>query len=424
MKVLVIGSGGREHALAWKLAQSPKVREIFVAPGNAGTASFAKNVDINANDIDGLIEFAKKHQVDLTVVGPERPLTVGIVDRFNEEGLRIFGPSSKAARLESSKVFTREFCLRNSIPGTKFAIFDSVRNIEAHLKVCSYPCVVKADGLASGKGVIICNSFDEAMKAAIAILEEGKFGEAGRRIVVEEFLTGTEMSFIAICDGQNILPLETSQDHKRLLDGDLGPNTGGMGAYSPSVLASDLLNEKIMQRIMWPTVKGMKALGSPFVGTLYAGLIIDEHGDPRLLEFNVRFGDPETQPILTRLETDLVDILEAAIDGKLENIKLKWDPSPSVCVVMASSGYPEKYRVGLDISGLENTVSESDTVVFHAGTKLKNGNVVTDGGRVLGVTAKGADLKAAIDTAYKAAERISWEGCYYRKDVGKKSLGA
>src|SRR3989338_2130 len=421
MNILVIGSGGREHAIVWKLAQSPSKSKLFCAPGNVGIASLAQCVAVDATNLEGLLNFAKENKIDLTIVGPEAPLAAGIVDLFKKNHLRIFGPTKEASRLEASKIYTKEFCSRHKIPQADYKIFEEPSQAKIYAKKCNYPLVVKADGLAQGKGVVICENSEEASKAIDKILVEGCFGEAGKRIVIENFLKGVETSFIAVVDGNHILPLASAKDHKRLLDNDKGPNTGGMGAYSPSPLVNATLYEKVMEKIMLPTVRGMVTEGLPFVGFLYAGLMIDR-GEPYLLEFNVRLGDPEAQAILPRLQTDLVDVIEAALAGRLNEVTLSWDNRPSVCIVMASQGYPEKYETGFPIMGLEEATKLPDVTIVHSGTKMKEGQVVTAGGRVLGVTALGKDLPTALKCAYEAASKISWEGCFYRKDIGKDTL--
>ncbi|MBI5298924.1 MAG: phosphoribosylamine--glycine ligase [Deltaproteobacteria bacterium] len=417
MKILVIGSGGREHALVWKLSQSPQKPKIFCAPGNAGIASLAECIAIPATDIQALLQFVKTQNVSLTVVGPEVPLAGGIVDLFHAEGLSIFGPTKSAAQLESSKIFTKEFCKRHKIPQAPFAVFTDPQAAKEYLNDSDFPVVIKADGLAQGKGVIICDTRDEAETTIDKMLVEKKFGEASRSIVIENFLVGDEVSFLAIVDGEHILPLASAKDHKRLLDHDQGPNTGGMGAYSPASLATPALYEKVMERIMIPTVKGMADEGNPFVGILYAGLMIS-NGEPELLEFNVRFGDPEAQVILPRLRTDLLQLIQETLDGNLRHLRLSWEVKVSVCVVMASEGYPEKYATGYPIEGLKKASATLETFVFHAGTQLNEGHIVTAGGRVLCVTALGDDLHSAAQLSYGVAGQITWPGCYYRKDIG------
>ena len=422
MKVLVVGGGGREHALVWKLAQSTDVTEIHCAPGNAGIADQAKCVPISAEDIGELLNYAAGNSIDLTVVGPEAPLAQGIESAFRKKGLRIFAPSKEAASLESSKAFAKEFCQRHDIPTADSKTFTDPEEALKHVRQRCVPMVVKADGLAAGKGVIICNTVEEAENAVRDIMVTCKFGGAGCKLVVEDFLVGEEASFIAICDGENVLPLASSQDHKAAFDGDRGPNTGGMGAISPAALMTPELTETVMERVMRPVVRGMAKEGMPFVGTLYAGLMIGDDGVPKVLEFNVRMGDPETQPLLARLKTDLVKVIVAATDGKLGGMELEWDERPAVCVVMASGGYPGSYEKGKAIKGLDQAGTTEDVVVFHAGTKRNDGDVVTSGGRVLGVTALGTDMRAAIDRAYEAVSKIDWDGVHYRRDIGAKAL--
>jgi len=421
MKVLVIGSGGREHALVWKLNQSERVKTIYCAPGNAGIKKQATCVKIAANDIDALLAFAKKEKIDLTVVGPEDPLTAGIVDRFEEEGLRIFGPSAAAAELEGSKVFSKDFLKKYAIPSAAYKVFTKPGAAKKYIEKKGVPCVVKADGLAAGKGVIVAQTKAEAKKAVDLIMKDKAFGAAGNKLIVEEFLTGEEASFIAFVDGETILPLPSSQDHKAIFEGDRGPNTGGMGAYSPAPVLDEAMTMRVMNEVMLPTVRGMAAEGRPFKGMLYAGMMIS---DKRIdvLEFNCRFGDPECQPLLMRLQTDLVDIFEHAIDGTLGEIELAIDSRPAVCVVMASQGYPGKYETGKAITGLLTAGKVKDVMVFHAGTAIKNRRTVTAGGRVLGVTAMGSTIAKAIEKAYKAVDKIKWKGCYFRRDIGYRAL--
>lgn len=421
MKVLVIGSGGREHALVWKLHQSEKVDKIFCAPGNAGIKKLATCVDCAANDIDGLLAFAQKENIDLTVVGPEDPLTMGIVDVFEENDLRIFGPSARGAILEGSKVFTKDFLKKYDIPSSAYKVFSKAGSAKKYIDKIGAPCVVKADGLAAGKGVIVARTKSEAKKAVDLILKDKAFGKAGNKVVVEEFLRGEEASFIAFTDGTTVLPLPSSQDHKAVFEGDRGPNTGGMGAYSPAPVMTDGMAMRVMNEVMLPTVRGMAAEGRPYRGMLYAGMMID--GDRiNVLEFNCRFGDPECQPLLMRMKSDLVDVLEAVIDGTLDQIELEIDPRPTACVVMASEGYPGAYATGKPITGLMTAAKMKDVVVFHAGTRIKNRRTVTAGGRVLGVTAIGANLQEALDRAYKAVEVIRWSGRYFRRDIGHRAL--
>ena len=423
MNVLIIGSGGREHALAWKIAQSPRVDRVFVAPGNAGTAADAENVDIPTNDFPALIAFAKQHAVGLTVVGPEAPLTAGIVDAFQHAGLRIFGPTKAAAELEGSKVFCKDLLRHASVPSADYQIFpdadSAIRFLEEREDV---PVVVKADGLAAGKGVVVCNGRDEAIDAVIRIMRKKEFGAAGNRLVIEERLHGEEASVLAITDGRTLVTLQPAQDHKPAYDGDTGPNTGGMGAYSPTPVVDDQRLHWIEENILVPTVHAMKRARRPFRGVLYAGLMITNQG-PKVLEFNVRFGDPECQPLLMRLKTDLVEVLEAAVDERLEELQpLEWDPRPAVCVVMASRGYPGSYQTGLPIRGLDEAVKLPFVKVFHAGTAIQDGQIVTAGGRVLGVTALGDNIAQAKLHAYTAVKQIRWEGAWCRKDISDKAL--
>jgi len=421
MKILVIGSGGREHALVYRLKQSPRVKKIFCAPGNAGIGTIATCIDLAVTDISGLARFANKECIDLTVVGPEASLMVGIVDYFTKRGLTIFGPRKNAAVLEGSKAFTKKFMEQYGIPSGKYRVFSNrdsaIRYVEGH----DFPLVIKADGLAAGKGVMVAHTVGEARDAIDLIMIVKAFGDAGTRVVVEEFLIGEEASFLAFTDGKTVLALPSSQDHKAIYDNDQGPNTGGMGAYSPAPVVTPAVEGQVMKEIMIPTVKAMAAEGRPYQGVLYAGLMIDK-GIPRVLEFNCRFGDPEAQPLLMRLKTDLVDVLEAIIYERLHEISLDIDPRPSVCVVMAAGGYPGSYEKGRQIKGLDDVRRSSDIQVFHAGTAMKDGQLVTAGGRVLGVTALGATLKDAIGLAYETVCRISWDGCYFRKDIGQKAL--
>jgi phosphoribosylamine--glycine ligase len=421
MKVLVIGSGGREHALVWKIHQSPRVNKIYCAPGNAGIKRMAECVELSVTDVDGLVRFAKKEEIDLTVVGPELSLTAGIVDIFEQQGLRIFGPSQDAAILEGSKVYTKEFLEKYKIPSAKFKVFNDREKAKKYIDECGAPLVVKADGLAAGKGVIVSSTVQEAKDAVDLIMRDKAFGDAGNLLIVEECLKGEEASFIAFTDGKTILPLPTSQDHKAAFDGDLGPNTGGMGAYSPAPVVTEKIAEQVMQQVMLPTIQGMAKEGRPYKGMLYAGLMID--GDNvNVLEFNCRFGDPEAQPLLMRLKSDVVDIFDAVIDECLDQIKMKIDPRPTVCVVMASGGYPGNYESGKVIKGLEKASDVEDVVVFHAGTTIENGEFASAGGRVLGVTAVGTDLEKAITSAYKAVGHIAWTGSSFRTDIGAKAL--
>jgi len=422
MKVLVVGSGGREHALAWKIAQSPKVDAVYAAPGNAGTAREAELVDIAADDIDGLLDFARTERIDLTVVGPEAPLVAGIVDRFREAGLRIFGPGKEAAQLEGSKVFAKELMREASIPTAGCRIFDRADQAHAYLDSTGGPVVVKADGLAAGKGVLVCGTIDQAHEAVDAIMVEHQFGEAGRQVVVEECLVGEEASILALTDGRTIYPLPSSQDHKPVYDGDRGPNTGGMGAYSPAPVITPALAQRITREVLVPAVHALTVRGIRYRGVIYAGLMITP-GGPKVLEFNCRFGDPETQPILMRLRGDLVPALEAVADGRLEDISLDWDQRPSVCVVMASGGYPGSYEKGKVITGLDEVARDPEVKVFHAGTALRDGQVVTNGGRVLGVTARAGTIAEAKARAYQAVKRIHFDGAYYRTDISDRAIG-
>ncbi|UCH53586.1 MAG: phosphoribosylamine--glycine ligase [Pseudomonadota bacterium] len=422
MKILVIGGGGREHALAWKIAQSPRVDAVYVAPGNAGTAREAKcrNVAVQAEDVTGLLQFAHDNAIDLTVVGPEAPLVLGVVDRFQAEGLPIFGPTQDAARLEGSKAFAKDFLARYDIPTAAYGNFTDVAAAEAFVRSRGAPIVVKADGLAAGKGVIIAQSVDEAIAAVHSMLAGNAFGEAGHRVVVEEFLEGEEASFIVMADGEHVLALASSQDHKRVGDGDTGPNTGGMGAYSPAPVVTPAIHERAMREVILPTIRGLQAEGSPYTGFLYAGLMIGADGTPKVLEFNCRFGDPETQPVMLRLKSDLVALIEAALAGELDTMLAEWDARPALGVVMAAGGYPGSYRKGDVISGLPGEAP--DAKVFHAGTALRDGATVTAGGRVLCVTALGQTVAAAQQRAYEVARTISWEGAQYRRDIGYRAI--
>ena len=421
MKVLVIGGGGREHALIWKIAQSSRVQKIYCAPGNAGIAQMAECFSISAGDIKGLAAWAEKEKMDLTVVGPEAPLTLGIVEDFRARGLRIFGPSRKAAEIEGSKAFTKELMKKYDIPTGESETFTDPGAAVRYVKAKGAPLVVKADGLAAGKGVIICRKVEEAFSAVELILVQKAFGAAGAKVVVEEFLEGEEASFLAFTDGENVLPLPTSQDHKAIYDDDQGPNTGGMGACSPAPVVSEKIHREVMEKIMIPTVRGMAKEGREYQGVLYAGLMIKDE-KAKVLEFNARFGDPEAQPLLMRMKSDLIPVLEATIDKKLAGQKIQWEERPSVCVVLASDGYPGSYEKGKVISGLQDAAKVRDAFVFHAGTALKEGRVVTNGGRVLGVTAIGGGIQEAIQRAYEAVGKISWEGVYYRKDIGRKAM--
>jgi phosphoribosylamine--glycine ligase len=424
MKVLVIGSGGREHALAWKLRQSPRVSEVIVAPGNAGTAAEPglRNVAVAATDIDGLLKLAQQEDVGLTVVGPEVPLVAGVVDRFAAAGLRCFGPSAAAAQLEGSKAFAKAFLARHGIPTAHYAVFTDLASALAHVRERGAPIVIKADGLAAGKGVVVAMTLAEAEAALEDMLGQQAFGDASSRVVIEEFLGGEEASFIVISDGRHALPMATSQDHKRRDDGDLGPNTGGMGAYSPAPVVTPEVSERVMREVIEPTLAGMAAEGATFVGFLYAGLMIDKDGAPKVIEFNVRFGDPETQPIMLRLKSDLVDLIEAAIDGELDRVSAEWDPRPAIGVVLAASGYPGKVRSGDAIDGLD-AIPRTDAKVFHAGTAFDaRGRVVTAGGRVLAVCALGKDIAAARAHAYAIVDTVRYDGAFFRHDIAYRAL--
>jgi len=419
----VVGSGGREHALAWRCARSPRVSRVFVAPGNAGTAldTGLENVAIPASDFDALVGFARERGIGLTIVGPEDPLAAGLVDRFRAAGLPCFGPSAAAARLEGSKVFAKDFMARHGIPTAAYGSFTETGLAIDFIRATGAPIVVKADGLAAGKGVVVAQSEAEAEAAVNDMLAGNAFGAAGHRVVVEEFLEGEEASFIVMADGEHVLPLATSQDHKAVGEGDTGPNTGGMGAYSPAPVVSDALHDRVMREVIGPTVKGMAADGAPFAGFLYAGLMISASGEPKVLEYNVRFGDPETQPVMMRLRSDLVDLCLAAIDGRLDRCRAEWDSRAALGVVLAAGGYPGAYDKGLPISGLESDFGP-DCKVFHAGTRLADGQVLTNGGRVLCVTALGETVAAARATAYAACDRIHWDGVYRRNDIGYRAI--
>jgi phosphoribosylamine---glycine ligase len=426
MQVLVIGKGGREHALVWKLAQSPRVERVYCAPGNAGTAEEGVNVPIDGNDFDRLIRFAKKEGIGLTVVGPEDPLAQGIVDAFQKENLHIFGPTRAAAQIEASKVFAKQLMREADVPTAEFRVFDHPDPARHYLETREYPVVIKADGLAAGKGVIVCDDTRGALEAVERIMVREEFGRAaGRQVVIEKRLDGQELSILALVSGRSIVPLQATQDHKAAFDNDQGPNTGGMGAYSPAPLATPEMLQEIESGILVPTVHAMKRSRRAFRGVLYAGIMATSQG-PRVLEFNCRFGDPETQPLLMRLKTDLVELIEAVIEDRLSDFpedRLEWDPRPAVCVVMASQGYPGNYAKGKVISGLEEAARVPDVKIFHAGTTLENGMVVTDGGRVLGVTALGDTIADARRRAYEAVGKVHYQGAFYRRDIAAKALG-
>ncbi len=422
MKILIVGSGGREHALAWKAAQSNNVEKVYVAPGNAGTATTNKteNVPVGAEDIPALINFAKQAQIGLTIIGPEAPLVAGIVDQFTAHGLPCFGPTKAAAQLEGSKAFTKDFLARHNIPSAAYQNFTGTEAAISYIKEQGAPIVVKADGLAAGKGVIVAMAEAEAIAATEDMLSGNAFGDAGHRVVIEEFLDGEEASFICMVDGEHILPMATSQDHKRVGVGDTGPNTGGMGAYSPAPVVTPDIHDRIMKEVIEPTVKGMAAEGNPYTGFLYAGLMIMPDGTPKVIEYNVRFGDPETQPIMVRLQSDLTGLCLAAIDKKLDTVSADWDPRAAMGVVMAAGGYPGHYEKGKPIQGLDKSVA--DVEVFHAGTCLKDGQILTSGGRVLCVTALGSTVSEAQQKAYARARQISWDGAFYRSDIGYRAI--
>ena len=421
MKVLVIGGGGREHALVWKITQSPKVSKIYCAPGNAGISQLAQRIDINADNIEGLVDFAQKEKIDLTVVGPELALSKGIVNEFNRKGLRIFGPSKKATEIESSKVFSKYLMKKYNIPTANYQVFQNSEKAFDYIKQQTFPLVIKADGLAAGKGVFIVKDLVQARDALDALMEEKKFGEAGRQVVIEEFLEGEEVSILVFCDEKTVVPMVSSQDHKKIFDNDRGPNTGGMGAYSPVPFCNHKSEEMVLQKILIPVIKGLQKEDREYKGVIYAGLVLTKEG-PKVLEFNARFGDPETQAVLPRLETDLIEILLAVVEGNLSKVNIKWKDKAAVCVILASGGYPGKYQKGKVIYGFEKLENKKDIIVFHAGTKLQEGKIVTAGGRVLGVTAWDDTISKAKDKAYKGVEKIYFENMYYRKDIASKAL--
>lgn len=424
MKVLIVGGGGREHAFAWKVAQSAQVERVYVAPGNAGTATEAKveNLSIGAEDIHALVEFAKDRQIDLTIIGPEAPLVAGIVDTFSVAGLPCFGPSRNAAQLEGSKSFSKDFLQRHNIPSAEYQTFSDLEQAVSYIQDKGAPIVVKADGLAAGKGVVVAQTEDEAIAAVTDMLSGNKFGDAGHRVVVEEFLEGEEASFIVMSDGHNALALASSQDHKARDEGDKGPNTGGMGAYSPAPVVSKAMHDRIMSEVIEPTIAGMREEGNLYTGFLYAGIMITNDNVPKVLEFNCRFGDPETQPIMMRLKSDLVSLCLAAIEGRLDSVQADWHESAAIGVVLASAGYPESASRGDVINGLQDSDLPAESKVFHAGSTLKDEQVVTAGGRVLCVTALGKDVSSAHERAYEALSKIHWEGMFYRKDIGYRAI--
>ena len=419
MKILVIGGGGREHALVWKIAQSPKVEKIYCAPGNAGIADLAECVDIKVEDLDGLAEFAKANQIDLTVVGPEVPLTMGVVDRFEKDNLRIFGPAKNAAIIEGSKEFSKDIMVKYGVPTAAYGSFTDAASALAYIDKVGAPIVVKADGLAAGKGVVVAMDVAAAKQAVNDIMADQVFGSAGSKVVIEEFLDGEEVSVLAFSDGKTVVPMVSAQDHKRAYDNDEGPNTGGMGAYSPAPIYTHEMEKFVLENVLKPTVDGMAKEGRLYKGVLYAGLMVTKDGI-KVLEFNARFGDPETQAVLMRLDSDLVEIIEAVIDGKLAEQEIKWQQKPAVCVVVAAGGYPKSYRKGDEITGLAE--ANQNAVVFHAGTKFADGKIVSNGGRVLGVTAMGDDIKGAIDNAYAAVDKIHFADCFCRRDIGHRAI--
>jgi len=423
MKVLIVGGGGREHALAWKVKQSPLVTKIYCAPGNGGTESIAEHLNISAVNIDALLDFAKENSIDLTIVGPEIPLTNGIVDKFNENGLKVFGAHKNAAILEGSKSFTKDFCKRHNIPTADYETFTDKEPAIAYIKEIGAPIVIKADGLAAGKGVIVAQTEDEAIDAVNMIMENRVFGEAGAKVVIEEFLTGEEASYLVFTDGENILPLASSTDHKQVNNGDKGPNTGGMGAYSPTEVVTSAIEERVLNEIIKPTIAGMKAEGRTFKGILYAGLMVED-GVAKLIEYNVRFGDPEAQPLLFRMKNDIVPILLACIDGTLSEHTIDWDERTAVCIVMTAGGYPASYNKGYEITGIDAANNKESTFVFHAGTIFEDDTLVTNGGRVLGVTALGETKEKAIKNAYEAVRIVNFAKAHYRTDIGNRNKRA
>lgn len=421
MKILVIGSGGREHALVWKISQSPRVSQVYCAPGNAGISELAELVAIAPDNVTELRQFAQRERIDLTIVGPEVSLTLGLVDEFEKHGLRVFGPNRQAARLEGSKAFAKELMKQQGVPTAAFGVFTDPEEARDYIQGIGAPVVVKADGLAAGKGVFVCVTVEEALAAIEKIMRARVFGDAGKQVVIEEFLEGEEASFLAFTDGKTVLPLASSQDHKRVFDNDQGPNTGGMGAYSPAPVVTPELAERVVREIMYPTLAEMRKRGVIYKGILYASLMIN-HDHVSVVEFNARFGDPECQPLMFRLQSDLVEIMNAVIDERLASVTLSWDPRPAVCVVLAAGGYPGSYETGAPISGLDSLRDWKDGMVFHAGTAKSNDVFVTKGGRVLGVTAAGTDIGEAITEVYRAVEKIAWAGMHYRRDIGHRAL--
>jgi len=418
MNILVVGGGGREHAIVWKIAQSQKVKNIYCVPGNGGIAGIAECVNIKATDLDGIVQWAKNNPVDLVVVGPDDPLAMGLVDKLEDAGIRAFGANKRAAYLEASKVFSKDLMKKYNIPTAKYEVFEEPQKAKEYLKTCSFPTVVKAEGLALGKGVIIAQNLQEALSAVDEIMVEKKFGESGSRVVIEEFLIGQEVSMVSFTDGKTVVPMVSAQDHKRVFDNDQGPNTGGMGVFSPSRIYTKEIDEYCMKNIFIPTIRAMEKEDRKFKGILYFGLMITKDG-PKVLEYNARFGDPETQAVLPRLKTDLIDIMEAIIDDKLDKINIEWHEGGSACVVMASGGYPGDYQTGYEIEGIKQA-EELGCMVFNAGTKLDEGKLVTAGGRVLGVTAIGENLDKALEKAYAGVEKVCFEGKHFRRDIGRK----
>jgi phosphoribosylamine--glycine ligase len=421
LKVLVVGGGGREHALTWKMKQSPRVSQIFCWPGNAGIAEYATCIPGSVEDVAGIVKFAEEEQIDLTVIGPELPLMAGLTDQLTDRGFKVFGPSRRAAEIEGSKVFSKQLFQKYGIPTARFGAFDQPEEAKQYIRELNSPCVVKADGLAAGKGVIMAYNVEEALSAVDLIMEDKAFGSAGNKVVVEEMLIGEEVSLLVFTDGKTVVPMVSAQDHKRIFDGDQGPNTGGMGAYAPAPILTSQLQEQVLKEIVIPTVKAMEAEGRPYKGVLYAGLMITERG-PQVLEYNARFGDPETQVILPLLESDLIEVMEAVIEGRLSEIKVDWKQGHSVCVVAAAGGYPGSYEQGKRITGLDKAAAFDNLLVFHAGTALKDGEIVTAGGRVLGITAWGESLQSAIDQAYQGIAQIEFTGIQYRRDIAHRAL--